>query len=257
MINEKVKLGWLFILALTLPMGCAYNPLAPNNHLTGSPVNAAIGAGAGAGSVALINGPKPLIPLVGLGGGMLGYYVTTLRYASGGIIRGGGQVYQVGDMIGIVLPSDELFEPNTCEFLPRAYPVLESVVNVLERYPRHNIMISGNTSGFYHARWERQLSESRAKRIAAYLWSSGISDFVEGTDDMRKLRYVGYGDYFPIANDITNYGIRANSRMQITAYPAAATIRRNPRQADIEGRSLSYIASASPNICDHCAEMDA
>lgn len=257
MINQKVKLGWLFILALTLPLGCAYNPLAPNNHLTGSPVNAAIGAGAGAGSVALINGPKPLIPLVGIGGGMLGYYVTTLRYASGGIIRGGGQVYQVGDMVGIVIPSDELFEPNTCEFLPRAYPVLESVVDVLARYPRHSIMISGNSSGFYHARWERQLTEGRSKRIAAYLWSNGVTNFVEGTDDMRKLRYVGYGDYFPVANDITNNGIRANSRMQITAYPSAEAIRGNKHPGDMGGHSPSYIASASPDICDHCSEMDA
>ena len=82
------------ILCLLL-MGCSYNPFTSNNHTTGSVGGTAIGAAAGAGGVALVTSSKPLILLGGVGGGMLGYYVTTLRFDAGGVIHTGGQVYHV------------------------------------------------------------------------------------------------------------------------------------------------------------------
>ncbi|MBV8803068.1 MAG: hypothetical protein JO131_08965 [Gammaproteobacteria bacterium] len=36
---------------------------------------------------------------------------------------------------------------------------------------------------------------------------------------MRNLKYVGYGNYFPISNDIRADSIRQNSRIQITSFP--------------------------------------
>lgn len=190
------------------------------NHPTGSPTGAIVGTAAGAGGVALLGGTKPLMVLGGLGGGALGYYATTLRYDSGGLIQGGGKVYTIGRYVGIYIPTDNLFEPNTSHFLPQAEPILDSVATVLQRYPNNNIMISGNTSGFARARWELKLSEKRAQRVAAYLWNQGINQFKENSNDMRKLNYVGYGDFFPISHTYTNDGIRANSRIQITSYPS-------------------------------------
>lgn len=213
------KIFGLLVFSLLFLTSCSYNPFIFNNHTTGSPAGALVGAGIGAGSVALLGGTRPLIVLAGLGGGALGYYVTTLRYDAGGVIQGGGQVYKVGDYIGIYIPTDNLFEPNTADFLPQARLILESAADILQRYPNNNIMISGNTSGFGHARWERRLSEKRAQRVAAFLWNEGVSPFKDQSNDMRKLNYVGYGDFFPISHDYTNDSIRQNSRMQITSYP--------------------------------------
>jgi outer membrane protein OmpA-like peptidoglycan-associated protein len=218
--KRKVKQFAAVVFSLPLLAGCTYNPFIADNNTTGSPVGAAIGAGVGAGSVALLGGSKPYIGLAGLAGGAIGYYVTTLRYESGGILQAGGKVYKIGDNLGIYIPTDQVFEPNTDEFLPQARPILDSVVVVLKRYPSNNIMISGNTSGFYRARWEQKLSERRAQKVSAYLWNAGINDFKPASINMRKLNYVGHGDYFPIANKITNTGIRENSRIQITSYPS-------------------------------------
>src|SRR3990167_441720 len=78
-------------LGFILLSGCSLNnPFTTNNHLTGSPIGTAIGAGAGAGTMALLKAPTPLIVAAGLGGGAIGYYVTSLRFASGGIIQAGG-----------------------------------------------------------------------------------------------------------------------------------------------------------------------
>ncbi len=232
--------GYLLFSLLILLAGCSYNPLISDNRTTGSPAGALVGAAAGAGSIAALGGSKPLMLLTGLGGGMLGYYLTTLRHDAGEIIQAGGEVYRVGDFIGIDVPSDKLFESNTNELLPQAGPILGSIAAVLQRYPDNNIIISGNTSGFYRPRWEQRLSEKRAQRIAAYLWNSGaLNSFREKKFGTRQFRYVGYGDYFPIANTYTNNGIRANSRIQIVSYPTTCHLQSS--QQDIAANNVGAI----------------
>lgn len=216
---KKDVFALAFISSLLLLSGCN------TNHPTGSASSTLIGAGIGAGGVGLFGGSKAAMVLGGLGGGAVGYYVSTLRYDSGGVIRGGGEVYKKGDFIGIYIPTDQLFEPNTAEFLPQATPILDSAADVLRRYPNNNILVSGNSSGFGRPRWEQRLSEQRAKAVAGYFWNQGINEFREHSiDDSRKLNYVGYGDYFPLSSNYTNDGIRTNSRIQITSYPSYADL---------------------------------
>lgn len=219
------------LLAAACLMGCSFNPFVSNNHTTGSATGTVVGAAAGAGSVALFSSSKSLMVAAGLGGGMLGYYLTTLRHDAGGIVQEGGQVYQVGDIVGIYIQTDQVFESNTADFLPQARPILESASAVLKRFPNHNIIISGNTSGFGAPRWEQRLSEQRAQKIAAFLWNDGVNQFKEPGISMRKLTYVGYGDYFPIASDLRNKGIRKNSRIQIVSYPSICDLKLDKRHA--------------------------
>lgn len=210
-----ITLTFMLILA-----ACSYNPFNENNHLTGNPIGALAGGGIGAGTAAALGvTQKPQLVAAGVAGAGVGYYLTTLRFASGGIIQAGGQVYQMGDYVTIELPTDQLFEPNTAEFLPQAEPALKSTAMVLQRFPDHNIMISGNTSGFGASRWEQKLSEDRARQVAGYLWTQGISELQYRSMRMRRLSYVGYGNYFPHSTDLTNEGVRRNSRIQITVYP--------------------------------------
>jgi outer membrane protein OmpA-like peptidoglycan-associated protein len=211
----------LICIVFSFVTACSYNPFSPStNRTTGSATGAAVGAGVGAGSMALLHAPKALVAGMGLAGAGIGYYATTLRFQSGPIIQAGGQVYSVGDYVTIEIPSDKLFDVNTAELLPEATPILDSTVTVLNRYPSHNILISGNTSGFASEKYERKISEDRARQVAAYLYANGVSGYQENSNNLRKLIYVGYNHYFPIANDIRAKSIRQNSRIQITAYPS-------------------------------------
>lgn len=200
-----------------------------NNRTTGSPAAATLGAGLGAGSFAALEATKPYIAIGGIAGGMFGYYVTTLRHDAGAIINAGGNVYQLGKLIGIYVPTDGIFESNTADFLPQARVVLDAIVVVLQRARNNNILISGNTSGFFKSRWEQRISERRAQVIADYLWKAGVSEFRENSNQKRILTYVGYGDYFPIGHSYTNQSIRANSRIQITSYPSDYDLRFKPQ----------------------------
>lgn len=216
----KCKWNKITVIVLSIMLvSCTYNPFSLNNELTGNPVGPLAGGIAGVGILSFFNAPRALVALGGLGGAGLGYYFTTLRYASGGIINSGGQVFTLGEYVSISIPADQLFELNSIEFTPCACPILESVVAVLNRYPNNNILISGNTTGFATAHYERKLSEARARQVAAFLWCHGIMGLSCDHFHIRKLTYVGYGNYFPIANNICNESLRLNSRVQITAYP--------------------------------------
>lgn len=219
------------VLSLILQSGCNYNPFIGDNHLSGSPGATVVGAGAGVGIVSLFRGSPPALVLGGLTGGALGYYSSTLRYDAGGLIQGGGQMYKLGDFVGINIPTDKLFIVNTDDFTYQAPQILDSAATILQRYPNNNILVSGNTSGFARPRWERQLSLKRAQKVAAYFWNAGINQFKDKISGMRKLNYVGYGDYFPIASDHTNNGIRENSRIQITSYPDDCDLHLDKRHA--------------------------
>lgn len=218
MIFKRCIISTLF-LALA---ACTVNPFSGENHLTGSAGATAAGAGIGAGTAALLGASKSVIALSGLGGAVLGYYLTTVEAAAGGIHYIGGQVFVLGDYATIELPTDHIFEENSADLLPEAGHALASTVQVLQHFPNSNILVSGNMSGFGTARFEHKLSEARAQKVAAYLWMHGVSSFkvIDSTLPTRKLTYVGYGNYFPIANTIRNASIRQNSRIQITAYPS-------------------------------------
>lgn len=219
--KRKVGIIIVFILGFFLA-ACTYNPFQfGNNDTTGSAAGVVIGASAGAGTIAALNGARYPIALAGILGGALGYYSTTLRFAAGGVVQVGGLVYTVGDVVGIYIPTDLLFEVNTSDLTVNAVPALTSAAQVLARYPHHNIIISGNTSGFSRPRREQRLSEERAAKIASFFWNVGINN-VDSPPGIhfRSLQYTGYGDLFPIATRHRNDGIRQNSRVQIIAYPS-------------------------------------
>ncbi len=227
-----LPLSLLFILFsfLCLISGCSSGNQVSSRQVGGAALG---GAAAGVGTAAL-GAPRPLIVGASVGGIALGYYVSTVRFDAGPIYRARGEVFIQGEYLSINLPSDKLFEPNTAEFKPRAESILDSVVAVLKRYPRSNILISGNTSGMGAPRLDQQLSEARARQVASYLWAHGINYFEAQSISGRRLTYVGYGDYFPIASDSKISKIQKNSRIQITAYPSQAALQLNKTYSGFE-----------------------
>jgi hypothetical protein len=216
-------LGFLVLNLFLLTISCSGNPLSKDSsNPSGNLAGPVIGGAAAVAGTAALGAPRPLIYGAGLGGIALGYYMTTLRFDAGPIIKIGGDVYTQGDYVGISIPAYKLFEVHSAELLPQAEPLLNSAIAVLKRYPNANIMISGNSSGFNSAHDDQKLSAARAQKIAAYLWAHGINNFKGQSINSRKLTFVGYGDYFPISSGPNK---QKNSRIQITGYPSAADLK--------------------------------
>lgn len=210
----------LLLISSLMLTACSYNPLSSTNHNTGNAVETAAGGVAGFGTAAAFGVKSPVVlGLAGIGGASVGYYMSTIRYDAAGIYHAHGQVFAVGDYVTIEIPSNSIFDDNTADITPLGDAALRSAAKVLNRLCCQSILVSGNSSGFGTARMEHYLTENRARVVAAFLWAQGVNNFKQKSNDTRKLTYVGYGNYFPIANNITQKGIRANSRIQITAYP--------------------------------------
>jgi len=196
---------------------CTWTPFGDNSSNTGTLAGTLMGAGVGGGGMAALGASKSFIMAGAYGGAAVGYYLSSLPFASEPIRRKGGQVFVLGDFVTIEIPTDSLFEPNNSVFLTEATPILNSILAVLSRGKEHNIIVSGNTSGFANEGWELKLSENRAREVAGYIWSNIYYE---------NLFYVGYGNYFPVANNIRANSIRENSRMQITSYPCDLNIQK-------------------------------
>jgi len=130
-LNTLLKL-FISLICLTILNACNYNPFLANNRTTGNPTTAVVGAGVGVGVVGLLGGTKPMMALAGIGGGALTYYLTSLRNDAWGIYQAGGQVYVLGQYVGIYIPTDNLFDYNTADFIPGYRNTLDSVVAVLQ-----------------------------------------------------------------------------------------------------------------------------
>lgn len=215
----ELKLNCLLICALLFG---SCSPARDRGNLEGAFVGTAVGAGA----VSLIGSTRYTLIPAGILGGALGYYVTTLRFTASGVTQAGGHVYQLGQYVTIDIPSDQLFEANTSDFLPQAFVILNSAADVLKRFPNNNILISAHTSGFARERFENKLSSKRAHRVSQYLRAQGLSLFkAEGKSmDMRKINAIGRANKHPIAHEYTNDSLRANSHIQIISYPQSVDL---------------------------------
>src|SRR5688572_2083994 len=102
--ERKIRFTALVFLVLYGLSSCSSNPIGDTNKPTGSPAGLIGGAAIAGGGAALLGAPKAAVAALGIGGAALGYYLTTTRYASSGIVQAGGQVYTLGSYVGIEIP---------------------------------------------------------------------------------------------------------------------------------------------------------
>ncbi len=110
----------------------------------------------------------------------------------------------------LIMSNDVTFENNRAEIRSECYDVLNSIVIVLKKYDRTAIQVAGYASNVGDAMYNQVLSEKRAKAVANFLKSAGISS--------RRITVVGYGARYPIASNSTSSGQAKNRRVEITIH---------------------------------------
>jgi len=83
---------------------------------------------------------------------------------------------------------------------------LEKLTDLLQKRPTMRIEISGHTDNKGSARYNKKLSEDRAKSVVTYLTGKGI--------DLGRLEAKGYGFDEPIATNDTEEGRQMNRRTE-------------------------------------------
>jgi flagellar motor protein MotB len=126
-------------------------------------------------------------------------------------------VEQDGEVIRIVMPSDQLFQPGTAQLQPQAAGVLDPVSTQLRSiFPRQRIAIEGYTDNAQlyggSVATSHQLASAQAAAVLDMLTRrSGMSP--------QQLFTVAQGANHPRQSNDTAAGRAANRRIELVVYP--------------------------------------
>ncbi len=99
------------------------------------------------------------------------------------------------------------FESDSIHFTNSSLKELNLILSYLQEDPTLKIEIGGHTNHLPNEEYCDWLSTWRAKNIAEYFYSKGISK--------EQVTYVGYGKRKPIASNETEKGRQKNQRVEI------------------------------------------
>lgn len=120
----------------------------------------------------------------------------------------GAKVERTGEgEIKITAPENITFDTNSSVIKPRFTSSLDSVAEILKKYPDSNIIVSGHTDSTGNDSINNPLSVNRAASVKSYLVGAGVSG--------SRVTSVGYGSKQPVASNSTASGRAQNRRVEI------------------------------------------
>lgn len=98
------------------------------------------------------------------------------------------------------------FNVSSAQLNPESKHVLATVIDVIQRCPRINVLVAGHTDSVGAEHHNQILSELRAHSVREYLINHAI--------DPQRIRAVGYGESRPVANNDTAWNRQLNRRIE-------------------------------------------
>ncbi len=202
-------------LAAAITAGCATTDPYSGEQKT-SNVGKGAGAGALAGAVvgaAAKHNDRGRGALAGAAvgaavGSGIGYYMDRQETALRQRLEGTGvRVQRIGDQIKLIMPGNITFDSGRAELKSHFFRTLDAVAEVLQKFNKTNVDVSGHTDSTGSADLNQRLSEQRAISVSDYLQSRGVAS--------QRLFTSGYGPRFPIADNSTAAGREDNRRVEI------------------------------------------
>ena len=114
-------------------------------------------------------------------------------------------------MVPVSMPGSATFASGSSSVESKFYPVLDSLVVVLDEFNRTYIDIIGHTDSKGSKEYNQRLSEKRAKSVARYLESNAVK--------RERVKADGMGEDDPIATNDTREGRAMNRRVEIKLTP--------------------------------------
>ncbi|UNC91753.1 OmpA family protein [Candidatus Contubernalis alkaliaceticus] len=148
-------------------------------------------------------------------------YHNILKYIEESGMTGSMEVYLEERGIVLVIPDALLFAPADAELKAEAQEILVNVADLLEQVD-NQIIVEGHTDNvpintlLFPSNWE--LSVGRAVTVTRFLVEA------KGVDPLRLVA-AGYGEFHPVASNLTSDGRSRNRRVNIVIssldYPLA------------------------------------
>lgn len=215
------KLSTLTALAASVALlaGCTNNPYTGEREAGKAGVYGGIGAVSGAIIGAATSSKKDrakgaLIGATvgGAAGGGYGYYVDTQEAKLRQTLQGTGvQVQRDGNNLTLIMPGNITFASNSADLSSSFYPTLNSLVQVFKEFNKNGVDIVGHTDSTGSQQLNQDLSNRRARSVAAYLEGNGVA--------ASRISAYGAGSSQPIASNDTAEGRAQNRRVEINLRP--------------------------------------
>ncbi len=100
-----------------------------------------------------------------------------------------------------------LFDTGKASIKKQSAEVLNDIVGILKEYSNAKFNIEGHTDSQGSAKFNKTLSQSRAKSVMDYLVNNGVA--------ADRLNYAGYGEEKPLDSNKTRAGRARNRRVEI------------------------------------------
>jgi outer membrane protein OmpA-like peptidoglycan-associated protein len=214
MTKKRVVAGTL---ALLLVSGCGWwseQGRTTKGAVYGTGAGAAAGAAIGAvlgGGQGAWKGAAVGAAVGALSGGLIGHYQDNQAKEMQQVLDRQDRLEREGETLRVSLSSDVLFDSGSAMLKPGAEDKLRQVAEVLNRYPRTRVEITGHTDSRGSDESNQLLSERRADSVRALLARDGV--------DPSRITTRGLGATRPVAGNDTTTGRAMNRRVDIVVQP--------------------------------------
>ena len=219
-----LKRSYLFAVTLvsaSLLQACVtYDPYSGEKKTSNATKGAVAGAVAGAVLGNQVKGNKKTRQNARVAGALLGGLIgggvgnqmdkqeAQLRHD---LANTGVGVTRQGDQIILNMPGNITFETGRASIKGNFHQVLDAVAKVLTEYKDTSVQVAGHTDSVGSARDNQVLSEQRARSVANYLQTRGVS--------ASRMSTSGFGESQPVASNTSEAGRSQNRRVEITLAP--------------------------------------
>ena len=215
--TSRIFVSSLAALSLVTVSGCVTDPNTGERKVSRTAIGGVGGAVLGGLLGGVIGGKTGRIIGAGVGGvagGVVGYrmdqQIKELKEQTSG---SGVDVTEVdgGNAILVNLPDGVTFDVNSYTIKPTFRNTLDTVSASLQQYPDSLIDVYGHTDSSGSDAYNQTLSERRAQAVANYMTSRGVNS--------ARIRWQGFGETAPIADNATPEGRARNRRVEIKIIP--------------------------------------
>jgi len=119
----------------------------------------------------------------------------------------GATVVQDGDQLRVKFQSAILFDTDSAAIKTTARDNLQSMAQVLVKYPETNLVVVGHTDNTGSDSYNQKLSEQRAYAVKDYLVTYGVAG--------PRLVARGLGETHPVASNDSPDGRQQNRRVEV------------------------------------------
>lgn len=217
MTKSRILLSSVAALSLLGTSACVTDPNTGNQKVSRTGIGGVGGAVLGGLLGGAIGGKTGrIIGAVGgaAAGGIVGYkmdqQIKELKEQTAG---SGVDVTEVdgGNAILVNLPDGVTFDVGSAVIQPAFQSTLDNVSNNLTQYPNSIIDVYGHTDSTGSDSFNQRLSEQRAQAVTNYMVSRGVAS--------ARVRWQGFGETQPVADNTTEYGRSRNRRVEIKIIP--------------------------------------